>query len=72
MRCASGKRQFATYAAALAALEDLRARGLLRDPIGAVYECARCDGWHVSSRKYALSKKRGRGKTRRKILERIA
>lgn len=67
--CPSGKRAYSSYAAALAALGDLDDRGQLRGPVGSVYGCAACDGWHVSSRKFTLTRRRGRGKRRRGLVE---
>jgi hypothetical protein len=69
MSCPSGKRRFTTYGAGLAALEDLDARGRLRGPFGSVYQCSRCEGFHISSRRFTLVRRKGRGKARRGLLE---
>ena len=72
-RCpASGKAAYGSYGDALEALIRLDGEDLLRGPIGSVYQCASCDGWHVSSRKFVVVKKRGRGKARKKFVERIS
>lgn len=72
--CPSGKRSYATYGEALAELVRRGFAGddLLRGPVGSVYQCPRCDGWHVSSRKFVVAKKRGRGKRRRRVPEYVS
>ncbi len=70
--CPSGKRSYETYGEALGALVDLEDRGPLHGPFGSVYQCAACDGWHVSSRKFTLAKGKGRGKRRRGLVERAS
>lgn len=71
--CPSGKRSYTTYAAALAALVRLDGDDLLRGPVGSVYQCTRCEGgWHISSRKFTLAKRRGRGKSRRGFVEHVS
>jgi hypothetical protein len=66
MKCAGasrGKERHATYEAALAALCRIDPLG-----VGSVYECDDCDGFHVSSRRFMVDKRRGRGKSRRKLV----
>ena len=70
--CPTGKRSHTTYGDALAALVRLDDDDLLRGPVGSVYRCPRCDAWHISSRKFTLAKKRGRGKSRRKFVEHVS
>jgi hypothetical protein len=67
-RCSSGKRGYPSYGEALEALIELEERSP-RPGIGSVCQCSRCEAWHISSRKFTLAKKRGRGKSRRGLLE---
>jgi hypothetical protein len=60
-RCSSGKYGFTFYGDALMALVDVdRREG--RTSRGSVYECERCDQWHVSKRLFWVTKHRGRGR----------
>jgi hypothetical protein len=54
--CPTGKRQFASKAAARDAAGGLRARG----GYPAVFRCAWCQTWHVGNRPAHTSKNRGR------------
>jgi hypothetical protein len=67
-RCASGKRGYETYADALAALVALEASGQMRGPFGAVYTCPQCALFHISSRRFTIAKRKGRGKSRRSLV----
>jgi hypothetical protein len=69
----AGKVGYPTYAEALAklALRQDRAVGVAR-LLGSVYTCPSCEDFHLSSRKFTLVKRKGRGKTRRRLLERVA
>jgi hypothetical protein len=58
------KIKYRTYAAALEAMFRL----LERPELGSVHECLRCDAFHISSRRFALIKKRGRGGARRGLV----
>jgi hypothetical protein len=63
-----GKRKHSSYVAALAEFDRLVAlRGM--DPSRAsIYECSTCRAWHISSRRFTLTKPKGRGKKRRGLV----
>jgi hypothetical protein len=66
--CTSGKRAFESYAEALAALSALAATGTMRGPVGSIYTCTSCEMFHISSRVFTLTKPKGRGKKRRRLV----
>ena len=66
--CTSGKRGYPSYADALDALVDLEARGQMRGPFGTVYTCQTCEQFHISSRRFTVAKRKGRGKSRRRLV----
>jgi hypothetical protein len=73
----ANKKTYFTYGEALAVLDTLAPACLdavtgLRNLIGSVYSCDSCGGWHVSSRKFTIAKRRGRGKRRRGVVKRVA
>jgi hypothetical protein len=63
-----GKRRFETYSDALTVLIDLEASGQMRGPFGTVYTCPQCEMFHISSRRFTMAKRKGRGKTRRTLV----
>jgi hypothetical protein len=72
-RFPGGKLGHQTYGAALEALIALEERfNRPSGAVGSVYQCSRCDEWHISSRKFMLAKKRGREKSRRGLLEDVS
>lgn len=66
-KCVTGKVIYGTFAEALAAIDVC----LERPELGAAYTCPECDGWHISSRRFTLERKRGRGKARRGVLRSV-
>ena len=65
-RCPSGKRSYDTYASASEALIELEQRSPRPVP-GTIYTCT-CETFHISSRTFTLSKVRGRGKKRKRLV----
>jgi hypothetical protein len=75
----TSKVRYLTYGKALAALDKVQdlakpvdAVTGLRPLTGSVYSCDACASFHVSSRKFTLAKKRGRGKSRRGLVRKTA
>jgi hypothetical protein len=64
----SGKRKYPTYRDALVAFDRLVREGALSADGGSIYECLTCGAWHISSRRFTLTKAKGRGKTRKGIV----
>jgi hypothetical protein len=52
-----------TYAFALDALTRVDKRGT-----GSVYFCSACQAYHISSRLFTVDRKKGRGKSRKKLV----
>jgi hypothetical protein len=69
-RCASGKRGYSDYGSALDALIELEQRSG-QDFLGSCYQCSKCGAWYISKRRFTIQKRRGRGKSRRGVLEDI-
>jgi len=63
MTC-KGKERYKTYADGLTALFEK----VERPELGGCYECPYCGDWHISSRQFTVAKYRGRGKTRRGVV----
>jgi hypothetical protein len=66
----SGKRGYPSYGEALDALIELEQRSP-RPGVGSAYHCSRCDSWHNSSRKFTIAKRRGRGTSRRGLVDEV-
>jgi hypothetical protein len=62
----SGKRRFASYGDALAALIALEERSP-REGVRSAYQCEVCGDWHISHKLLALVKPRGCGKRRKRM-----
>jgi hypothetical protein len=63
---------YPTYADALAEI-DMRNRGagFVQELTGSAFSCEACSGWHISKRRFTLTKKKGRGKQRRRLLDNL-
>jgi hypothetical protein len=58
------KKPYPTYADALKALYTT----VSRPELGSACPCDRCDAWHISSRRFTLTRTRGRGGARRGVV----
>jgi hypothetical protein len=69
-RCASGARKlrYRTYGDALGALMRLE-KDRPAEGVRSVYQCAACGDWHVSHKTFTLTKPKGRGKRRRRLVK---
>jgi hypothetical protein len=65
---AEGKQGFEQYADAIAYLERKNAKQGKDRMYGEIYSCPSCGNFHVTQRTFTLSKKKGRGKTRRGLV----
>jgi hypothetical protein len=70
---AARKLSYRTYGEALAEL-DFRRDALtgLASLSTSAYSCDSCGGWHISRKRFTVSKRKGRGKWRRGVVDRIA
>jgi len=75
----TSKARYTTYGEALIALDKVQdlakpvdAVTGLRPLAGSVYPCDSCTGFHVSTKRFTLAKKRGRGKSRRGLVKKTA
>ncbi len=64
------KTRFPTYAAALREFVRREQNGYLRADLASICQCSSCDSWHISSTRYTLVKPKGRGKRRKKLVNR--
>jgi hypothetical protein len=62
-QCKTGKVAHSTYSAALEALGRMA-----RPELGSVYTYEACAAFHVSSRLFTLTRKKGRGKSRKRLV----
>jgi hypothetical protein len=64
------KKRFATYQDALKEFVRREQKGYLRADRASIYSCPTCESFHISKTRYTLLRRKGRGKTRRKLVAR--